>query len=166
MWWSTQLFSRMSGTGSAGGSCLRCAISAAPSSCTRNGWMKFMWPTWPIVGLSAASPVSTRLPPSRPAIQRSCRRSWLSATSRSTLTCRRCVSADTSGHGDPAAYRIPRRRRVGRGGKTLAERALAEHLRELGEQLEVLLGRVLRHEQHEHLVDRATVGRVERDLLR
>ena len=29
-------------------------------SWTRNGWMKFMWPTWPTVGLSAASPVRMR----------------------------------------------------------------------------------------------------------
>ena len=50
--------------------------------------MKFMWPTWPIVGFSAASPVSTRLPPWRPASHVKPRRAWLSAKNFSTLTCR------------------------------------------------------------------------------
>ena len=40
---------------------------------------------------------------------------------------------------------------------------LGEHLRELRQELQVLLGRLLRHEQHEHLRDRLAVGRVERD---
>ena len=48
----------------------------------RNGWMKFMWPTWPTVGFSAASPVSTRLPPCRPPCQCRPRRSALSSKSR------------------------------------------------------------------------------------
>jgi hypothetical protein len=51
------------------GSARRKATFAAPRIWMRNGWMKFMWPTWPIVGFSACSPVSTRLPPWRPATQ-------------------------------------------------------------------------------------------------
>jgi hypothetical protein len=31
--------------------------------------MKFMCPTWPIVGRNAASPLNTPLPPCRPATQ-------------------------------------------------------------------------------------------------
>ena len=64
------------------------AISAAPRIWIRNGWMKFMWPTWPIVGFSAASPVSTRLPPWRPATHVKPSRASLSAKNFSTLTCR------------------------------------------------------------------------------
>ena len=55
------------------------------------------------------------------------------------------------------------RRRVGRRRERLAEPLLGEHLGELGEELQVLLGRVLRNEQHEDVADRAAVGRVERD---
>ncbi len=55
--------------------------------------MKFMWPTWPMVGFSAASPVSTRLPPWRPATQWSPSRAWLSAKIRSTLTCRAMLAS-------------------------------------------------------------------------
>ena len=43
--------------------------SAAPMICSRNGWIRFMWPTWPTVGFSSASDVSTRLPPWRPPFQ-------------------------------------------------------------------------------------------------
>ena len=48
--------------------------------------MKFMWPTWPIVGLSAFSPISILLPPWRLASHASESRSRLSSNSFSTLT--------------------------------------------------------------------------------
>ena len=81
----------------------------------RNGWMKFMWPTWPMVGFSAASPVSTRLPPCRPATQCRPSRAWLSAKSRSTLTCRMTPASARHGAGRPVARtaRASRRHRSG-----------------------------------------------------
>src|SRR5947209_7640901 len=47
----------------------------------------------------------------------------------------------------------------------VAKRAVGEHLRELGQKLQVLLGRVLRHEQHEHFLHGLAVGSVEGDRL-
>ena len=142
----------------------------------RNGWMKFMWPTWPIVGFSAASPVSTRLPPWRPGepgagrAAPGCRRRI-----RSTLTCRimppgafmpRLTLAPPlrrAAHASPVAEERVQRRRVGARRERFAEARFGEHLRELGEQLQVLLGRLLGHEQHEDLRDGLAVRRVERD---
>ena len=66
-----------------------------------------MWPTWPMVGFSAASPVSTRLPPWRPATQCSPSRAWLSAKIRSTLTCRIMPAPARSSPRAPTA-RTPR----------------------------------------------------------
>src|SRR5512143_298672 len=146
------------------------ATSAAPRIWIRNGWMKFMWPTWPIVGLSAASPVSTRLPPWRPATHVMPRRCWLSAKNFSTLTCRIMAPSALTyvlpllrSRNLPAAEHVVDRLRVRRGGEALAERLLREHLREFGEELQMLLGGVLGDEQHEHLRDRLAVGRVEGD---
>jgi hypothetical protein len=82
---------------SVSGKPLRKATSAAPRIWMRNGWMKFMWPTWPIVGFSACSPVSTRLPPWRPATQCRPSRAWLSSKIRSTLTCRAIVGSPVIG---------------------------------------------------------------------
>ena len=58
------------------------------------------------------------------------------------------------------------RRRVGGAGQRLAQHAVAEHLRELGEDFQVLLGGVLRHQQREHQVYRLAVGRIEGYRLR
>src|SRR5450631_2552197 len=55
--------------------------------------------------------------------------------------------------------------RVCRRRDLVAKRLLAEHLRQLGKKLQMLLGRLLRHQQDEHLIDRLAVGRVERDRL-
>ena len=48
----------------------------------------------------------------------------------------------------------------------LAERLVAEHLRELGEDLQMHVGRAIGNEQHEDEADVLAVGRVERDRLR
>ena len=129
----------------------------------RNGWMKFMWPTWPMVGFSAASPVSTRFPPCRPATQRRPRRAWLSAKSRSTLTCRTTPASALIGAGVQCSNNDAQSGGVGRARQAVAETRFGKHLRELREQLQVLFGRLLRHEQHEHLGDGLAVGRVEGD---
>src|SRR5215510_14680363 len=116
----------------------------------RFGWMRFRWPT--NAADSVASWRMTAPPPALPRIQESRSRSRLSSWSRATLVCN---------------IRLPRgdvlveRGRVRRGGKALPQIAVAEHLRELGQDLEMLLGRLLRHEEHEDQVDREAIGRVE-----
>ena len=49
----------------------------------------------------------------------------------------------------------------GRGGQSLAEGLVAEHLRQLGEYLQMQIGGALRHQQDEDEADRLAVGRVE-----
>src|SRR5437764_4187016 len=111
---------------------------------------------WPISAAAAIASRRTAVPPSRPATQASESASRLSSCSRATLTC----SIRLPG-GDELVERLP----VGGGAHGFAERAVAEHLRELGEDLQVLLRGLLRHEQHEHQSDRRAVGRVEGDGL-
>ena len=53
------------------------------------------------------------------------------------------------------------RRRSPRGASLSRNVALREHLRELGQQLQVQVGGLLGHEQHEYLRHRLAVGRVE-----
>ena len=55
--------------------------------------------------------------------------------------------------------------RVGGAAHGFAQDLVAEHLRELGEDLQVLLGSLFGHEQHEHEGDRVAVGGVERYRL-
>ncbi len=93
----------------------------------RNGWMRFMWPTWPTVGFSAASPLRTRLPPWRPPIQCRPRRSRFSSKRLWTVTCRMGL-----GRRLPALEEIEEVRAVLGAREAVAERLLGEHLRELG----------------------------------
>src|SRR5207248_7002430 len=85
---------------------------------------------WPISAAAAIASRRTAVPPSRPATQASESASRLSSCSRATLTC----SIRLPG-GDELVERLP----VGGGAHGFAERAVAEHLRELGEDLQVLL---------------------------
>src|SRR4051812_23127255 len=55
--------------------------------------------------------------------------------------------------------------RIGRRAHRVAQSLVAEHLRELGENLQVLFGRLLRNEQHEDQRHRMAVGRIERYWL-
>src|SRR5438067_8850877 len=112
---------------------------------------------WPISAAAATASRRTAVPPSRPATQASESASRLSSCSRATLTCSIRL---------PGGDELVERLRVGGGAHGLAQRAVAEHLRELGEDLQVLLGRLLRHEEHEHQSDRRAVGRDERNRLR
>src|SRR6267143_2540511 len=112
---------------------------------------------WPISEAAATASRRTLVPPSRPATQASESASRLSSCSRATLTCSIRL---------PSADQLVERRRVGGGAHRLAQRAVAEHLRELGEDLQVLLGRLFRHQEHEHEGDRRAVGRVEGNRLR
>ena len=143
-----------------------------------------MWPTWPMVGFSAASPVRTLLPPCSPATQCRPSRAWFSANSFSTLTCRimpgsplmappcgELIAAPVPDHGRGrgSCGRLPpledgvHAGGVGRRRPAARESAVGEHLGELGQELQVLLGRLLGHQQHEDLRDGLAVGRVERD---
>jgi len=60
--------------------------------------------------------------------------------------------------------RLPRgdvlveRARIGVGRESLAQLAVAQHLCELGQDAQVLLGRLLRHQQQEHEADGLAVG--------
>src|SRR5436190_13148771 len=164
----------MSRCSSSSGRSRRNATSAAPRIWMRNGWMKFMWPTWPIVGLRAFSPVSTRLPPWRLASQVSCSRSRLASNSFSTVTWRIATGPliPIPFYWTPTGRRLRRfpgtkklDQILGARGcrELLTKRALRKHLCQLGEELQMLLGRMLGHEQHEKLLDGLAVGRLEGD---
>src|SRR5919204_3666298 len=118
------------------------------------GWVRLRWP---ISEAAATASRRTAVPPSRPATQASESASRLSSCSRATLTCSIRL---------PGGDELVERGRVGGGAHGLAQRAIAEHLRELGEDLQVLLRRLFRDEEHEDEGDRRAVGRVERYGLR
>src|SRR5437879_13893642 len=94
------------------------------------GWVRLRWPTREA---ALAAPRRTAVPPSRPAIQASDVAARLSSCSRATVTC---------------SIRLPRRDQLVKGpgvrrpAHRLAQRLVAEHLRELGKDLQVLLGRL------------------------
>src|SRR2546427_10897790 len=118
------------------------------------GWVRLRWP---ISDAALAASRRTAVPPSRPAIQASDNASRLSSCSRATLTC---------------SIRLPRRDQLVKGtgvrrpAHRLAQRLVAEHLRELGKDLQVLLGRLFGNQQHEYQADGIAVGGVEGHRLR
>src|SRR5678816_2125208 len=118
------------------------------------GWVRLRWP---ISAAAAAASLRTAVPLSRPAIQASESASRLSSCSRATLTC---------GIRLPCGDQLVEMGGVGGGEHRLAEAAIAEHLRQLGEDLQVLLGRLLRHQQDEGEAYRLAVGRLEGHRLR
>src|SRR6185503_2413154 len=134
-----------------------CAPSV-PASYAPMTWMLLGWVRlrWPMREAACAASRRTAVPPSRPAIQASASASRVSSCSRATLTCSiRLPSCDELVQGC----------RVGRPAHRFAQRLVAEHLRELREELQVLLGRLLGHQEHEHQRDRVAVGRIERHRL-
>src|SRR5712691_6571630 len=118
------------------------------------GWVRLRWP---ISEAALAASRRTAVPPSRPVIQASDSASRLSSCSRATLTC---------------SIRLPCRDQLVKGAGVrrpvhrLAQRFVAEHLRKLGKDLQVLLGRLRGNKQHEHQAYGIAVGRVERHRLR
>src|SRR5213593_1276270 len=120
----------------------------------RLGWMRLRWPT------SAATPVLSRqsliAPPAFPPIQANPSLSQLSSYSCATLICNMRL---------PGGDVLMKRARVGIGRKFLAQVTVAQHLRELGQDTQVLLGRLFRHQQQEHETDGFAVGRVEGNRL-
>src|SRR5918993_1576054 len=118
------------------------------------GWVRLRWP---MSAAACAASRRTAVPPSRPATQASESGSRLSSCSRATLTCSIRL---------PCGNQLVERFGVGGARHQLAQRLVGEHLRQLGEDLQVLLGGLLGHEQHEHQVYRVAVGRVEGHRLR
>src|SRR3974390_272080 len=116
--------------------------------------MRFRWPT--SAATSALSRRRTVEPPALPPIQASLSCSRLSSYSCATLICNMRL---------PGCDVLVNRARVGVAGECRAQVAVAQHLRELGEHLQVLLGRVLRHEEQENQADGLAVRRVERHRL-
>src|SRR5437899_11132498 len=120
----------------------------------RLGWMRLRWPT------SAATPVLSRqslvAPPVFPPIQANPSLSRLSSYSCATLICNMSL---------PGVEAIMKRARIGVCRKFLAQLTAAQHLCELGQYAQVLLGRLFRHQQQEHEADGLAVGRVERNRL-
>src|SRR5687767_13772394 len=98
------------------------------------GWVRLRWP---IKAAAAAASRRTAVPPSRPATQASDSASRLSSCSRATLTCSIRL---------PRSDQLVERGGVGRAVHRLAQRLVGKHLRELGQDLLVLLVRLLRHE--------------------
>src|SRR5260221_2872895 len=133
----------------------RWAISWLPRTWMRLGWMRLRWPT------SAATPLLSRqslvAPPAFPPIQANPSLSRLSSYSCATLICNMRL---------PGGDVLMQRARIGVGREFLAQLAVAQHLCELGQDAQVLLGRLFRHQQQEHQTDGLAVGRVERNRLR
>src|SRR6266540_3150555 len=120
--------------------------SYAPMTWMLLGWVRLRWP------ISSAAAAA-----SRPATQASESASRLSSCSRATLTC---------SIGLPCRDQLVKLVGAGGAAHRLAQRLVAEHLRQLGEELQVLLGRLLRHQQDENQADGVAVGRVEGYRLR
>src|SRR5438552_13478071 len=133
----------------------RWAISWLPRTWMRLGWMRLRCPT------SAATPGRSRQSlvgrPAFPPIQASPSLSRLSSYSCATLICNMRL---------PGSDVLMQGARIGGGREFVAQLAVAQHLCELGQDAQVLLGRLLRHQQQEDQTDRLAVGRVERNRLR
>src|SRR4029079_3551980 len=127
--------------------------SYAPMTWMLLGWVRLRWP---ISAAAAAASRRTAVPPSRPATHARDSASRLSSCSRATLTCSIRM---------PGGDQLVERFGVRRARQQLAQRLVGEHLGQLGEDLQVLLGGLFRHEQHEDEVDRVAVGGVERPRL-
>src|SRR5215470_7044075 len=116
--------------------------------------MRLRWPT------SAATSVLSRrssvAPPAFPPIQASPSFSRLSSYSCATLICNMRLPG-----GDVLVYRA--RVRVAR--QLLTEFPVAQHLSQLREHAQMLLGRLLGHEEQEHEAHRLAIGRIERHGL-
>src|SRR5258705_8999538 len=118
------------------------------------GWMRLRWP--PSAATPALSRRSQAAPPAFPPIQASPSFSRLSSYSCATLICNMRL---------PRGDVLMERARIGAGREFLAQLAVAQHLCELGQDAQVLLGRLLRHQQQEHEADGLAVGGVERNRL-
>src|SRR6185369_5878305 len=117
-------------------------------------WMRLRWP---ISAADAAASWRTTALLSRPTIQASDSASLFASCNRVTLTCRIRL---------PGSDQLVQRARVARRDHRVAQRTVAEKLRQLRKNLQMLLGGLLGHQQDEHQVHRLAVRAVERDRLR
>src|SRR5689334_13066354 len=118
--------------------------------------MKLRWPISPCDESLVSSLSSVLVPPLRPATHSSFSFSRLSSNSLAMLTC---------GMGRPVSYQLVQLGGAGRGKQLVPENPVAEHLRELGQDLQVGVGRAVGHQQHEDQVDRLGVRSVEGNRL-
>src|SRR6266581_3973830 len=116
--------------------------------------MRLRWPT--SAAPSALSRRNQVAPPAFPPSQASPSLSRLSSYSCATLIC---------SMGLPGGDVLMECARVGVRRELFAQLAIAQHLRELRQDPQVLFGRLLGHEQHEHETDGLAVRGVERHRL-
>src|SRR3990172_6712549 len=118
--------------------------------------MKLRWPIRPLDESLVSSLISSFVPPPRPATQASLSFSRLSSNNLATLTC---------------GMRLPFRDQLmqlhGALGaeQPLAEGFVTEHLRELGQDLQVQVRGAIRDQQREDQIDVLAIRRVKRDRL-
>src|SRR5476651_666784 len=113
----------------------------------RLGWIRLRWPT-----RAAASALLRRTgtgSPPRPLTQLKPSFAALASYSRAMLVC---------SIGLPCADVLVQDARVICAGQLLAQFLVGKHLRQFGQNLQVLLGGLLRHQQDEQQVDRLAVG--------
>src|SRR5688572_1884650 len=118
--------------------------------------MKLRWPISPFEESLVSSLLRSLVPPRRPATQASLSFSLLSSNNRAMLSC---------GMGLPVGDDLVQFCGRAHAHKTLAQRFVAEHLRELGKDLQVQIAGAVRHEQHEYQADVLPVRCIERYRL-
>src|SRR6266571_3692263 len=116
--------------------------------------MRLRWPT--SAAPSALSRRSQVAPPAFPPIQASPSLSRLSSYSCATLICNM---------GLPGGDVLMECARVGVRRELFAQLPIAQHLRKLRQDPQVLFGRLLGHQQHEHETDGLAVRSIERHRL-
>src|ERR1035437_6173961 len=117
----------------------------------RLGWIRLRWPTSATV--SALSRRTGAASPPRPLTQPRPSLAALSSYSRAMLVCN---------IGLPGTDELVQVAGILRLGQMLAQIPIGEHLCQFGQDLQVLLGSLLRNQQDEQQVDRFAVRRVKR----
>src|SRR5512133_4590 len=115
----------------------------------RLGWIRFRWPT--SAAVSALSRRTGSASPPRPVTQPKPSRAALSSYSRAMLVCN---------IGLPIADELMQVAGVLGLDQLLAQVGIGKHLRQLRQDLQMLLGCLFRHQQHEQQFDRFAVGGV------
>src|SRR5690606_36430109 len=114
------------------------------------------WPISPSGELEMRSGAILRAPPARPATHSSWSFSRLTSNSRAALRC---------GMGSPFADQPMDFVHVAFGEQLVAQRLVAEHLRQLGKDLQVQVGGLFGNQEDEDQVHRLAVRRIEGNWL-